>query len=167
MAAFKATLEEVAEADLLLHVVDVSHPEAESQIDAVDEVLKELGAFERPTLMLFNKIDLLQEEGHIQLFRSKYPDSLAISAEEGTGLEALKELLAERFSTQDVDMSLALSYQDGKALDYLYKHGEVFDTDYQGESIRVKAKLPQRYLKALERLTTNSTAVILDSETDS
>ena len=167
VAAFKATLEEVAEAELLLHVVDVSHPEAESQIDAVDEVLKELGAFEQPTLMLFNKIDLLEEEGHIQLFRSKYPDSLAISAQNGAGLEPLKELLAERFSTQSVDVSLALSYQDGKALDYLYKHGEVFDTDYQGESIRVKAKLPQRYLKALDRLTTNSTAVILDPEIDS
>ncbi len=159
--AFKATLEEVAEADLLLHIVDVAHPEAESQIDAVDEVLKELGALERPTLMLFNKIDLLEEAGHIQLFQSKYPDSLAISAQDGAGLEALKELLAERFSAQDVDVSLALSYQDGKALDYLYKHGEVFDTDYQGESIKVKAKLPQRYLKALDRLTTNSTAVIL------
>jgi GTP-binding protein HflX len=155
--AFKATLEEVAEADLLLHIVDVAHPEAESQIDAVDEVLKELGALERPTLMLFNKIDLLEEAGHIQLFQSKYPDSLAISAQDGAGLEALKELLAERFSAQDVDVSLALSYQDGKALDYLYKHGEVLDTDYQGESICVKAKLSQRYLKALERLTTNST----------
>ena len=165
--AFKATLEEVAEADLLLHIVDVAHPEAESQIDAVDEVLKELGALERPTLMLFNKVDLLEDEEYTQLFQSKYPDSLAISAQNGAGLEALKELLAERFSAQDVDVSLALSYQDGKALDYLYKHGEVFDTDYQGESIRVKAKLPQRYLKALDRLTTNSTAVILDSKTDS
>ncbi len=167
VAAFKATLEEVAEANLLLHVVDASHPEAESQIAAVDEVLKELGAFERPTLMLFNKIDLLEEEGHIQLFRNKYPDSLAISAQNGKGLQALKDLLAERFSTQDVDISLALSYQDGKALDYLYKHGEVFDTDYQGESIRVKAQLPKRYLKTLERLTTNSTAVILDPRIDS
>ena len=166
VASFKATLEEVAEADLLLHVVDVCHPEAESQIDAVDEVLKELGALERPTLMLFNKIDLLEDKGHIQLFQSKYPDCLAISAQNGVGLEALKDLLAERFSTQDVDVSLALSYQDGKALDYLYKHGEVLDTDYQGESIRVRAKLSQRYLKALERLTTNSTAVILDSEID-
>ena len=167
VASFKATLEEVVEADLLLHVVDVAHPEAESQIDAVDEVLKELDAFERPTLMVFNKVDLLENEEYTQLFRNKYPDSLAISAQNGTGLEALKDLLAERFSTQDVEVSLALSYQDGKALDYLYKHGEVFDTDYQGESIRVKAKLPQRYLKALDRLTTNSTTVILNSEIDS
>jgi 50S ribosomal subunit-associated GTPase HflX len=82
------------------------------------------------------------------------------------GLEALKDLLTERFSIQDVDVSLALSYQDGKALDYLYKHGEVLDTDYQGESICVKAKLSQRYLKALERLTTNSTAVILNPKID-
>ena len=167
VASFKATLEEVVEADLLLHVVDVAHPEAESQIDAVDEVLKELDAFERPTLMVFNKVDLLEDKEYTQLFRNKYPDSLAISAQNGTGLEALKDLLAERFSTQDVEVSLALSYQDGKALDYLYKHGEVFDTDYQGESIRVKAKLPQRYLKALDRLTTNSTTVILNSEIDS
>ena len=167
VASFKATLEEVAEADLLLHVVDVAHPEAESQIDAVDEVLKELDAFERPTLMVFNKVDLLENEEYTQLFRNKYPDSLAISAQDGVGLEALKDLLTERFSIQDVDVSLALSYQDGKALDYLYKHGEVFDTDYQGESIRVKAKLPQRYLKALGRLTTNSTAVILDSKAHS
>ena len=167
VASFKATLEEVVEADLLLHVVDVAHPEAESQIDAVDEVLKELDAFERPTLMVFNKVDLLENEEYTQLFRNKYPDSLAISAQNGTGLEALKDLLAERFSTQDVEVSLTLSYQDGKALDYLYKHGEVFDTDYQGESIRVKAKLPQRYLKALDRLTTNSTTVILNSEIDS
>ena len=167
VASFKATLEEVVEADLLLHVVDVAHPEAESQIDAVDEVLKELDAFERPTLMVFNKVDLLENEEYTQLFRNKYPDSLAISAQNGTGLEALKDLLAERFSTQDVEVSIALSYQDGKALDYLYKHGEVFDTDYQGESIKVKAKLPQRYLKALDRLTTNSTTVILNSEIDS
>ena len=167
VASFKATLEEVVEADLLLHVVDVAHPEAESQIDAVDEVLKELDAFERPTLMVFNKVDLLENEEYTQLFRNKYPDSLAISAQNGTGLEALKDLLAERFSTHNVEVSIALSYQDGKALDYLYKHGEVSDTDYQGESIRVKAKLPQRYLKALGRLTTNSTAVILDSKADS
>ena len=167
VASFKATLEEVVEADLLLHVVDVAHPEAESQIDAVDEVLKELDAFERPTLMVFNKVDLLENKEYTQLFRNKYPDSLAISAQNGTGLEALKDLLAERFSTQDVEVSIVLSYQDGKALDYLYKHGEVFDTDYQGESIRVKAKLPQRYLKALDRLTTNSTTVILNSEIDS
>ena len=92
VASFKATLEEVAEADLLLHVVDASHPEAESQIGAVDEVLKELGALERPTLMLFNKIDLLEEEGHIQLFQSKYPDSLAISAQKWHGIGGTKRL---------------------------------------------------------------------------
>ena len=92
VAAFKATLEEVVEADLLLHVVDVAHPEAESQIDAVDEVLKELGAFERPTLMLFNKVDLLEDEEYTLLFRSKYPDSLAISAQRRYRTRSTKRL---------------------------------------------------------------------------
>ena len=157
VAAFKATLEEVTEADLLLHVVDISHPQAEDQIDAVDGVLKELGALEIPTIMLFNKMDLLEWEGELQLFPSKYPDSLRISALTGDGLEKLKAHLAERFSAYDVDMSLALSYQDGKALDYLYKHGEVFGTDYQGDSIQVKARIPRRYLKSLDRLMPHST----------
>ena len=160
IAAFKATLEEVTEADLLLHLVDVSHPQAQSQIDAVNGVLKELGAIEIPTIMLFNKMDLLEGEAPLRLFQSDYPDSLGISALTGDGLEQLKALLAERFSAHDIDMSLTLSYQDGKALDYLYKHGEVFGADYQSNSIQVKARIPQRYLKSLDRLMTHSTYVM-------
>jgi GTP-binding protein HflX len=159
VAAFKATLEEVTEADLLLHVVDVSHPQAESQIDAVNAVLNELGCTELPTMMLFNKTDLLQAEGRVQLFQGKYSDSLATSAQNGTGLEELKDLLAKRFSTHAIDISLALSYQDGKALDYLYKHGKVLETNYQGNLIQVKATIPLRHMKALDLLVMNSTYV--------
>ena len=159
VAAFKATLEEVTEANLLLHVVDVSHPQAENQIDAVNAVLNELGCTELPTMMLFNKIDLLQAEGRVQLFQGEYSDSLATSAQNGTGLEELKNLLAKRFSTRAIDISLALSYQDGKALDYLYKHGKVLETNYQGNLIQVKARIPRRHMKALNLLVMNSTYV--------
>lgn len=159
VAAFKATLEEVTEANLLLHVVDVSHPQAENQIDAVNAVLNELGCTELPTMMLFNKIDLLQAEGRVQLFQGEYSDSLATSAQNGTGLEELKNLLAKRFSTHAIDISLALSYQDGKALDYLYKHGKVLETNYQGNLIQVKARIPRRHMKALNLLVMNSTYV--------
>ena len=73
VAAFKATLEEVAEADLLLHVVDASHPQATEQIDAVNIVLEALNAAEIPTLMVFNKIDLLEEQVELQILLGKIP----------------------------------------------------------------------------------------------
>lgn len=157
VAAFKATLEEVAEADLLLHVVDGSHPQAEAQIEAVNSVLKSLNAYDIPTIILLNKSDLSNHEEQSQLFNIKFPDSLEISARMGDGLEQLKSRIAERFSSQDIDMSLILSYRDGKALDYLYKHGEVFEADYHGDAIQVKARLPHRYLKSLDSLAAHST----------
>lgn len=160
IAAFKATLEEVAEADLLLHVVDGSHPQAEAQIEAVNSVLKSLNAHDISTIVLLNKMDLFENEEQSQLLRIKCPDSLKISARTGAGLDQLKTRLAERFSSQDLDMSLILSYRDGKALDYLYKHGEVYEADYGGNSIQVKARLPHRYLKALDPLVAHSTYVL-------
>jgi GTP-binding protein HflX len=149
VAAFKATLEEVAEANLLLHVVDASHPQAAEQIDAVNTVLETLNASELPTLMVFNKIDLLKEQVELQILRAKYPDSVAISAETGEGLELLKAELAERFAVHTTDISLTIPYAEGKILDFLYKHGEVLETDYQGDGIQVKARIPDRYLKSV------------------
>ena len=78
--AFKATLEEVVQADLLLHVVDISHPQAEEQIAAVDAVLKEIGAEGKPVLMVFNKIDKLNGGGALNRFQEKFPHSVGISA---------------------------------------------------------------------------------------
>src|SRR5262245_40788849 len=82
--AFKATLEEVVQADLLLHVVDVSHPEAEEQIQSVDTVLKEIGAEGKPTLMVFNKIDQLNGNAALLArFTERHPNAVSISATEG------------------------------------------------------------------------------------
>ena len=84
--AFKATLEEVVQADLLLHVVDVSHPQAEEQIQAVDAVLKEIGADGKPTLMVFNKIDQLNgSRDALTRFLERHPHGVAISADDGRG----------------------------------------------------------------------------------
>src|SRR5215212_3734995 len=90
--SFKATLEEVVEADLLLHVVDISHPQADEQIAAVNSVLEELGALQKPTLMAFNKIDRFQMNGEFGRYREKFPHAVAISARDGEGIP---ELLAE------------------------------------------------------------------------
>src|SRR6266480_5842944 len=73
VAAFKATLEEVVQAELLLHVVDMSHPQADEQILAVNAVLEELGADGKPTLMVFNKVDRFETDDHVKLWLSRFP----------------------------------------------------------------------------------------------
>ena len=87
--AFKATLEEVVQADLLLHVVDISHPQAEEQIDAVNTVLTEIGAAEKPVLMVFNKIDQMNGHDALPRLREKFPNAVSISAKTGEGIAPL------------------------------------------------------------------------------
>ncbi|MDE0465975.1 MAG: GTPase HflX [Candidatus Poribacteria bacterium] len=156
VAAFKATLEEVLEADLLLHVVDVSHPEVEAQIAAVNVVLEELDATDIPMLMAFNKIDRLKDEDDLQILRSQYPEALPISAQRGDGVPALIDALAHRFAERGMNLSLSIPYTEGKALDLLHKHGTVLDTEYTAEAVHVKARLPNRYLKSVEQFLVSS-----------
>ncbi|MCG9133173.1 GTPase HflX [Candidatus Poribacteria bacterium] len=156
VAAFKATLEEVAAADFLLHVVDVSHPEAEAQIAAVNTVLNELEATDIPTFMVFNKTDRLKTEEDLQILRCQYPEAFPISAQRGDGVEALMEALANRFADLGTNLDLSIPYTEGKALDLLYKHGTVLNTEYADEAIHVKARLPNRYLKSVSQFLVSS-----------
>ena len=151
VAAFKATLEEVLEADLLLHVIDVSHPEAEAQIAAVNVVLEELDATDIPMFMVFNKIDSLKSNEELHLLQCQYPEALPISAQRGDGIPALIDALAHRFAERGMNLSLCIPYTEGKVLDLLHKHGIVLDTEYTAEAVHVKARLPNRYLKSVEQ----------------
>ncbi len=149
--AFKATLEEVVQADLLLHVVDVSHSEAEAQMSAVDKVLTDLGADDIPTIMIFNKIDQLESEDQLLILQTRYTDAVSISAQRGDGIPKLMEVLAERFAPQGATINLHIPYKDGKVLDLLYKHGTVLNTEYADEAVHVKARVPSRYLKSVSQ----------------
>ena len=156
VAAFKATLEEVAAADFLLHVVDVSHPEAEAQIAAVNIVLNELDATDIPTFMVLNKIDRLKTEEDLHILQCQYPDAFPISAQHGDGIEALMEALANRFADLGTNLDLSIPYTEGKTLDLLYKYGTVLNTEYTEEAIHVKARLPNRYLKSVSEFLVSS-----------
>ena len=157
VAAFKATLEEVLEADLLLHIVDVSHPEAEAQIAAVNVVLDELNATDIPMFMVFNKIDRLKSDNEeLHILQCQYPDALPISAQSGDGVPALIDALAQRFAERGTDLSLCIPYTEGKVLDLLHKHGIVLDTEYTAEAIYVEVRLPDRYLKSVSQFLVSS-----------
>lgn len=141
--AFKATLEEVSQADMLLHVVDVSHPDAEDQIKAVDAVLKEIGAEGKPTLMVLNKIDQLN--GNLEAlprFIERHPNAVAISAVTGQGVpELLAELSSQIRPTRDF-IELAVPHEKSDVIARLHKVGQVVERDYEGETARFKVRIP-------------------------
>ena len=159
VAAFKATLEEVAESNLLLHIVDASHSQIDLHIQIVNNVLQEIGASNVPSLIVFNKIDQVNE-ALLCMLQIKHPRSLMISALQGNGTQNLKSHIADIISKHDICLSISLSYQDAKARDYVYNHGHVVSADYQTEEILIQAQLPRRHLKPLDQLLINSTHTI-------
>jgi GTP-binding protein HflX len=141
--AFKATLEEVVEADLLLHVVDVSHPQAEEQIHAVESVLREIGADGKPTLMVFNKIDQLKgAQAILSQFAEKYPQAVAISAVTGEGIPELLSELGSQLRPLREFVELSVPHDRPDVIARLHSVGQVVERDYSGERARFKARIP-------------------------
>ncbi|MCS5696539.1 GTPase HflX [Desulfofundulus thermocisternus] len=139
VAAFRATLEEVTEADLLLHVVDVSNPDYPDQVKAVEDVLASLGAGEKPAILVFNKVDRLTAE-EPWLLPSGRP-AVAVSALTGQGLDELRRLIMEVLRDQRVRREFLVPYQRGDVLNLLYEKGEVLSREYTPEGVRLEVEL--------------------------
>jgi GTP-binding protein HflX len=141
--AFKATLEEVVQADLLIHVVDISHPQAEEQIEAVNTVLKEIGADGKPTLMVFNKVDRLN--GHASVlprFMEKHPNAVAISAREGDGIPNLMAELGSQLRPVREFVELAIPHDRAEVIARVHEVGQVVQRSYSGSKAKLKARIP-------------------------
>jgi GTP-binding protein HflX len=138
--AFKATLEEVVRADLLLHVVDASHPQADEQIQAVNAVLDEIGAAGKPTLMVFNKTDKLNGNGHT--FLNRYPGAVGVSAKTGDGLPALLAELNNQVRPSREFMELSVPHEAAAVIARLHAVGQVIERDYEREKAWFKVRIP-------------------------
>lgn len=138
--AFKATLEEVVRADLLLHVVDVSHPQAAEQIAAVNTVLEEIGATGKPTLMVFNKMDRLNGHGHA--FTERHPNAVCVSAKTGDGLPALLAELNNQVRPIREFMELSVPHEASAVIARLHAVGQVVERNYNGEKAWFKVRIP-------------------------
>ena len=147
--AFRSTLEEVADADLLLHVVDGSHPDPEGQIAAVREVLAGVeGAGDVPEVIVVNKADVADPEVIDRLTRT-HKHSVVVSARTGEGLEALLALVAEALPKPDVQVELLIPYDRGDLLSRIHEHGEVLDVEHVEAGTRVRAKVHEQALGGL------------------
>ena len=141
--AFKATLEEVVRADLLVHVVDVSHPQAEQQIQSVDAVLKEIGAEGKPTLMAFNKIDRFNDcREVVARFLERHPHGVAISATSGEGIPALLAELGSKLRPVREFLELSVPHGQAGVIARLHEVGQVVERNYSGKTARFKARIP-------------------------
>jgi GTP-binding protein HflX len=140
--AFKATLEEVVEADLLLHVVDVSHPHAEDHVRSVQAVLAEIGAGEKPTLMVFNKIDRLPSRDLVDRWSGLFHKSVAVSAKTGEGFTALFDELGVNLKPVRAEMVLAIPFDQQRLLARLHSVGQVMEERYGDDAVHLRALVP-------------------------
>jgi GTP-binding protein HflX len=141
--AFKATMEEVKEADLLLHVLDISNPKANEHRDAVYEVLKELDAHEKPMVTALNKVDLVENNYITDRFRRNINDSLAISAKKGVALKELINLIAQRIPVLTETIEKLIPYDRMALLSRIYEQGKVLDRQDTDKGIYIKAVVPR------------------------
>ena len=141
--AFKATLEETVLADLILHVVDASAPEERrlAEMQAVDEVLEEIGAGEKPRLLVFNKIDLLSAEERREAGLD-HSEAVLISAQEGEGLEALHERIEAAFEETLAEVELLIPYSEGGRLHELHEVAGDLERTEREDGVLVHAKVP-------------------------
>jgi GTP-binding protein HflX len=140
--SFKATLEEVSEADLLIHVVDLSHPRVDDHIEAVNNVTKELGAFGKQTLVVFNKIDAVQNADMVEAYRKRFSRSVAISARTGEGVQALVEALQQEVTSWHMNLRFHLPAAEAGLLAEIHRVGHVLELRYEGETAIVTAHVP-------------------------
>jgi GTP-binding protein HflX len=142
VAAFRSTLDEVTMADLLLHVVDAGHPQMESQIRAVEVVLKELDSNEKPQLLVFNKTDTINESDRERL-KKVYPGSVQISAVNNEGLDELLEAIQEHIKRNSRRVHLLLPYNRGDLVQRLHNIGLIEFQEHTQDGTEIIADIPE------------------------
>jgi GTP-binding protein HflX len=148
VAAFRATLEQVAEADLVLHVIDAASPERDRHIDAVRRVLEEVGAANVATMDVFNKCDLI-EPGEVQRLERVHPDALCISALRGKGRRDMIDAIAEKLELDTRRVTLEFdqdSVEDQERIARVYRHARVVSHVASDGRIAIEADVPRRVL---------------------
>lgn len=141
VAAFRATLEEVAEADFLLHVVDASAPEVDRQRDAVIETLASLGASDKPMITVFNKADKVADQYELRALIASTPNAVYLSATRADGIGYLMDRIIETIQSLVENMSLAIPYARSEMVALCYEYGRVLSVEYKPDAIHVRAEV--------------------------
>jgi GTPase len=144
VASFKSTLEEISEADIILHLSDILSKTFQDQIKVVSETLADLGVADKPTLMVFNKIDALADRSLIAAMSEQFPHSVFISATRGINILGLKDEITKLLREEFVDKTFTISQGDQKLISYLHTAGEVLDKEYSENSVTLSLRIKKK-----------------------
>lgn len=142
VAAFRATLEEIKEAALLLHVVDASHPSAAAQVDAVNSVLKELGVINVPTLTVWNKLDACADPDAVAAVASRREGTVCVSGLSGDGIENLLGAVSTRLQNTMKSIRVLVPYAQGDLVEEIHRCGVVDEMEYTEAGALIQAHVP-------------------------
>ena len=156
IASFRSTLAEVVEADVILHVIDVSHPHFEEHIQVVQETLQEIGATEKPIVMVFNKIDRLDKRSSVAALNKEYPNSVFISASRGINISSLKKKILEVLEQDIREKTLHLKSSDYRLISKLHEFTEIVEKVYEDEDIKIRFRFDQKFSGRLSKLLRKS-----------
>ncbi|MCC7130209.1 MAG: GTPase HflX [Anaerolineae bacterium] len=144
VAAFRATLEEISEADLLLHVVDLTHPSALAQAEAVYETLDEIDASHIPVLTVLNKIDQLEHPDQVEGALAQFPNAVPISALTGSGISELLSAVSKRLFSTYEHLEVKLPYQQGALISMFHELGQVEKVEHVRGGVKIQGNIPVR-----------------------
>ena len=150
VAAFRATLEEIGEADLLLHVVDVTHPHALAQAEAVHDTLKGIDADGIATIPVLNKIDRLEKPENAQAALESFPGAVAISALRGDGIDELLASIKTRLFESFETIKVELPYNLGNLISLFHEEGQVDQVENRDDGVYIEGRLPVKFLTQLK-----------------
>jgi GTP-binding protein HflX len=148
--AFRSTLEEVADSDVVLHVVDASHPDPGSQLATVRDVIGEVGARDIPEIVVFNKADLADDSQRI-LLRSLAPKAIFVSARTGEGVEELQAAISALLPKPSIALDLLIPYERGELISALHDHATILSTSYEETGTRVNALVTEELASTLRQ----------------
>jgi GTP-binding protein HflX len=151
VSAFHATLEEIIEADLLVHVIDITSPVVAGQCRAVADTLKEIGADHIPMVTALNKIDRLDSPERVSELLAQFPNSVGISALTGQGIDQLIQRVSDALAEQMVDVVARLPYSAGDLIALIHRYGAIHSEEQRADSVIIRGQVPPNLIGALER----------------
>ncbi len=152
VASFKSTLDEATEADMLLHVVDISHPAFEEQISVVNETLEEIGASGKPTVIVFNKIDRLPDRSAVPFLTERHPHAVFVSAWRGINMSGLRSEIMKMLEDTLTEQEVTLTQQQYKLLSHIHDTADLLEKRYSDDGIHVRFRAPKAETERILKL---------------
>ena len=153
VASFKSTLDEIRNANLLLHVVDISHPNFRDQLRVAEELIRELGAEELSIVLVFNKIDRLNDDDQVGHMKRQYPEAVFVSCQQGTGMEDLRAAIVREYEANMLPFQVELEYPQNNLIQNIRKYALIIKEDYQNNSVFLDLRVwPQNKSKLMDVL---------------